>query len=256
MTTKIVARHQSGLWKNVDSPLFAQNTKRMRSGDCTLVSRTECTDQATNKTLKRDFPNSGDWGVYHPRLEGRPIDCALEWDKAAWNLEKRGLVQLTDFRVTTQGGVHLLPSIMPWVLLDATFADNLLLLFSAAHNNLDNTEARANAWIEEGHTFVHWQKQQVKNLRAQYPPSTRIFRLHQADMNKNIRLVGERRMVQNHMLANTGLSWGWNISKLPARGTHGKQIIDYSCSNGQHSSKVMVGDAFSDHNPIETILKV
>lgn len=255
---KIVSRHQSGLWRNVDSPLFESNVKRMRTGpkrgpECSLISRSECTDQSTNKTLKLDFKGEN-WGVHHPRIMNRPIDCALEWDKDYWTAVDRGVRQLTKFRVTTTGGVLLLPSMMPWLVLHYELDTNVILLFSAAHNNLDNTPSRAAAWLDEAVNFRHWQAMKSAQLHRRFPRH-RIVRIHQADVNKNIRELDERRQVQNRMLHNTGLQWGWNVDKLPAWGTHGPDIIDYCMTNMNSSTRRMAGDKFSDHDPIETLSK-
>lgn len=249
----IKARHQSGYWANVDSPLFTANARRMRAGDCTIVTRTECTNQQTNKTLNRDFGGE-DWGIWHPRMNGRPVDCSLEWDKAHWQAIGTGLKQLTDFRVTTKGGVRLLPSSAPWALLRSLTDDDVLLFLSAAHNNLDNTEARAQGWLDEAATFAHWQAATLTRLRRQNPSSTRILRLHQADVNKNLREDDERAQVQNRMLAGTGLHHKWP-PRLPVKGTHGKQIIDYAFTSMSGATKRMAGDRFSDHDPIESVLR-
>jgi len=211
------------------------------------------TDQASNEALSRHFRQAdvGDWQWFHPTFPGttRLVDCSLEWSMEFWKLQDTGIRILTDFRVTTsESHVELLPSTLPWVLLESTIQKNWLLLLSAAHNNLDNTPRRAAAWVEEGHSFRGFQRRHAAHYRG-------VHRLHQADMNKNIRVDKERLAVRNLMLKDTGMKWAWNTDHLPAKGTtNWKAIIDYSVSNMEcrGNTKVLTNTGFSDHNPIET----
>jgi len=257
---KVVARHQSGHWSEVDTPSFRENTMKLRKPDHqgasvpTLISRTEVADQSTNRTfhkVDKQTDLDDDWRWFHPHFPGtnRFVDCSLEWNVEYWKLLDHGIRVLTDFRVTTADNhVELLPSNMPWVILESKLQKNWLLLFSVAHNNLDNTPRRAAAWVEEGHTFKGFQKRQAAHHKG-------IHRLHQADMNKNIRRQQERLQVQNGMLMSTGLKYAWNIDKLPKKGTtKWGAIIDYSCSNMETRGTTKIGGntGFSDHNWIET----
>lgn len=165
---------------------------------------------------------------------------------------------LTNITITTKGGVELLPSSAPWVLLESKIDEDIWLLLSAAHNNLDNTPRRAMAWAHEAATFRRWQASKTQKLHNRFPRK-RVIRLHQADVNKNLRNESERLKVRNHMLRNTGLKWKWDMDRLPAVGTHGGkpgQIIDYSFTNVEGGTKKMAGNKFSDHDPIETWLRV
>lgn len=257
---EVVARHQPGHWSEVDDPSFAKNVVAMRKPikgkRPTLVSRTELTDQSTNKTYRKTERGTEDnWAWYHPKFleTQRWLDCGLEWDMEFWKEHDHGVRILTDFQVTTVGGTLLLPSSMPWLLLESLIAKNWLLLFTAAHNNLDNNARRAAAWVDEGHSFRGFQKR----MSANHP---RLRRIHQCDANKNIRKDQERRMMRNGMLIGTGMKWGWNLQRLPRNGTHrdpSHQIIDYSCSNMECVGSTRIGGntGFSDHNWIETIWK-
>jgi hypothetical protein len=246
--TTIIARWQAGKWSEVDSPAFPLNSKRMRQPNCSLIGRSEATDQSTDKTLRL---NGRAWDFYHPTWHGRPADCSLEWRKLWWTPLDRGLKQLTDFRAHTKKGTLLLPSMATWILLEAQFQKNLLLLFSAAHNNLDNTPDRAGAWKDEAHTFRTWHPEFVQQIKQAHPHH-KVISLHQADVNKNLKEPYERHQVHHLMLEGTGLTWGWDVDHLPAQGDEGKQIISYAFSNVPHTSTVMSGDKFSDHDPVQT----
>jgi hypothetical protein len=258
---EVVVRHQSGHWSEVGSPAYVNNLKELRTRRInghvpTAISRTEQTDQSVNKVYRRVEQGIDDgWAWFHPKFPdtNRWVDCSLEWDTAAWMLQDHGLRVLSDFRVETTGGVLLLPSTMPWVLLESRLQKNWLMLLSAAHNNLDNTPKRAAAWVEEGGTFKAFQKRKAAHHRG-------LHRVHQCDANKNIRQVHEARMMRTGMLWGTGLHWGWNVDRLPSTGTHrdpAHSIIDYSLSNMVCSGSTRVGGntGFSDHNWIETIWK-
>lgn len=245
---RIVSRHQSGLWRTIGDPTFPKNVDRMHGGNCTLVSRTECTNQATNERIRQ--PHDG-WGLHHPEVEGRPIDCALEWKQDAWQAHDRGVERLTDFRVTTEGGVVLLPSMAPWVLLESRVVPDWWLLFSAAHNNLDNTPKRAAGWLDEASHFANWQR----NLPGHWRRARGIqhlHRLHQADVNKNIKQRDERLLVRGRMLGHASMEWGWHGDFLRLKGTHGDTTIDYAFSNMQGESRVMAKSPGFDHNPIQS----
>ena len=249
---KVVARHQSGHWAEIDDPAFKRNVLIMRR-DASIVTRTELTDQSSNTIMRgATLIKEANWRIFHPKFPGtsRYVDCGIEWDGDVWKHQDQGLRVLTDYRVTTAAnGVKLLPSSMPWVLLESREVANWLLLLTTAHNNLDNTPGRAAAWLEEGRTFQGFQER----MAAKYRP---VHRLHQADMNKNLRRPKERQMVKNRMLAGTGLKWGYDTDKLPARGTlkGTTAIIDYSCSNMDRrgNTKILTNTGFADHNPIET----
>jgi hypothetical protein len=249
---KVVARHQSGRWDEVDSSAFKRNVLIMRR-DATIVTRTELTDQSSNTIMRgATLIKDANWRLFHPKFPGttRYVDCGIEWDGDFWKLQDNGLRVLTDYRVTTAANnVQLLPSSMPWVLLESRLQANWTLLLSVAHNNLDNTPGRAAAWLEEGHTFQGFQER----MRLKHRP---VHRLHQADINKNLRNPKERLMVSRRMLGGTGLKWGYDLEQLPNRGTlqSGNSIIDYSCSNMSRRGRtlIMANTGFADHNPIET----
>src|SRR4051812_1596131 len=121
-TVKVVARHQSGHWNEVDDPAFRRNVLIMRR-DATIVTRTELTDQSANATMRgATLAKDENWRLYHPKFPGttRYVDCGVEWDGDFWKLQDHGLRVLTDYRVTTEAnGIKLLPSSLPWVLLES-----------------------------------------------------------------------------------------------------------------------------------------
>lgn len=250
MSVKIRSRHQSGLWSVGDQAVFDRNVAAMRKSKpkeavkVSIVTRTEVTDQATQKAMKID---TSEWPVWHPNVIGMPGDCAIEWDRDFWKLQDKGLAKLTDFRVTTSGGHLNQPSSMPWVILQNLDDPKFELLVSTAHHNLDNTAPRAHAWLEEGANFRRFEKKMAARHRG-------LKRLHQADMNKNVRQDGERHMIQQHFLAETGLKMGWKPDRLPPGGTHGDAIIDVASSNLIASSKILSLMKPFDHHPIETLL--
>lgn len=236
--TRVQTAHSSGKWSSTDAPAFDRNVRRMRQGH-SLVSRTEATAAQFDHEIH--WPSDG-WGHWHPTGSlGR--DCAVEWDQDVWEKLDHGVLQLTKHRITTESG-HLQPPVcLTWALLRHRRAD-IELEFGAAHLDLDNTELRRRANLDEC-----W------SLRQHYGASKRQHKrrrhLLQMDGNRNQRELKWRAYFARELFAGTGMRTGWR-APYPAQGTHGRALLDLSAADFPIRSRIMADDTSSDHRPYET----
>lgn len=235
----IVVGHSSGKWSQTGQPAFERNVRLMRKGR-SIITRTEATARDFNAEL--NWPEDG-WGLWHPRT-GLGHDCAVEWDRDQWELIEHGVLQLTDFRVTTAAKhVKLDPCSLTWALLGHK-ATGIELEAGAAHLDLLNTPDRQTANREE-----------CRELRAHYVSSTRAHpqrrHLLQMDGNRNQKQLKWRQYFRAELMQGTGMSSGWGIP-LPLGGTHGRSLLDLAIADFPLRSKLLTDDASSDHRPFES----
>lgn len=230
--------HNSGRFDRSDELLEA-NVHRMRTGGRTFGTRTEMTNPEFRDELH--WPKDG-WAHFHPRTEYGLTNCTIEWSTRTWKLIDQDVIDLTDIRITTQGGFLLPPSQAPWVLLEH-IRTGVEMELSTAHNNLHNTPKRNAAWMDEAKTIrAHW-----KRSRRRHPERIRV---HQADINRTQRLPKNQALVQRTMLHATDMKNLW-IGQIPKTGgTHGKRaILDVPFANRPGRVFLLGDDASSDHRP-------
>jgi len=239
--------HNSGRWDASDE-LLERNVHRMRTGGRTLGTRTELTTAAHHAELS--WPDDG-WGVYHPTNPetGNRLDCAVEWDQEVWRRVESYVLTLNADRLHTARGFLLPPSRMPVAVLEHRETGRMLEL-GAFHLQLANTARRQAAWGVETAAI----RRHSVDVRRQHPGWEQIY---QGDGNRNQRLVVNRRLVEEHLLAGTRLRNCWEGHIPRSGGTHGpRSILDLTVSTVRGGSRLLPDDASSDHRPYETELQL
>lgn len=236
---RIRVAHSSGKWLLTDSPAFIRNVRRLRETH-TIVTRTEATDRDFNNVL--NWPDDG-WGVWHPPI-GVGHDCSVEWDRDEWKILDKGVLVLTDIRITTASGFLLEPCALTWAVL-VNRLNGAELEVGAAHLDLSNTERRRAANLES-----------CQRLRAHYRQQTerhpdRHFLLN-TDGNRDQRQAAWRAYFAANIMRDTNLHSGWS-PPLPKQGTHGRAVLDLMVTDLAGETRLLPDDASSDHRPIEGV---
>jgi hypothetical protein len=236
---RIRVAHSSGKWLLTDTPAFQRNVRRLRQTH-TLVTRTEATDRSFNDVL--NWPDDG-WGVWHPPV-GVGHDCSVEWDRGEWKILDKGVLVLTDIRITTAGGFLLTPCALTWVALVNRF-NGAEVEVGAAHLDLSNTARRRAANLESCHRLrAHTQQQAERHPDRHF--------LYDLDGNRDQRQAKYRTYFQQHLMGGTDLHSGWSMP-LPQQGTHGRNVLDLMVTDLAGETRLLPDDASSDHRPIEGV---
>lgn len=238
---KIEIGHSSGKWDRTTTPAFGLSVRTMRKGGRTIVTRTEATAVTFND--KVNIPQDG-WKVWHPE-EGMGHDCSVEWDQDEWKKIDKGVLQLTDIRIHTKGGVLLQPCALTWTVLENRHSGTEVEV-GAAHLDLSNTPLRRKANLEECHTLrTHFSTQRLIHPHREF--------ILDFDGNKDQRMAINRSYFRNQMFAGTSLHSAWH-QPFPAMGTHRRALLDLSATSMTGQTRLLPDDSSSDHRPIETDL--
>lgn len=222
-----------------------------------LVTGTEASGRSAAE-LERVL-GAPNWDYVH--IDGRgKSECWATWDTRV--LERAGRAytrQITDrtwFRSPEYGGsaapfVHAL--VVPLRVVGRPARRTITVI--VVHMPLDNTELRADIWVE----CTRGLREVVAEIRAN-DPHTEI--LIEADWNKNYREADERRMIQHYVADALRLVQAWDGSAPARGGTHGpRALID-----GAVASRRLLGattpwcwllkdDTSSDHRPYAHALR-
>lgn len=237
----IAVGHSSGKWDRTNTPAFGLSVRTMRGGGRTVVTRTEATAVSFND--KVNIPDDG-WGVWHPK-EGLGHDCSVEWDQEAWKKIDKGVLQLTDIRIRTKGGVLLQPCALTWITMENRDT-GIEVETGSAHLDLSNTPLRRKANLEECHTLrTHYSIERRKHPHREF--------ILNFDGNRDQRQARYRAYFRSEMFAGTSLQSAWH-QPYPTMGTHGRALLDLTASSVVGKSRLLPDDSSSDHRPMETDL--
>lgn len=242
MLTNIV--HSSGRFdRPVRSLDRAVNFYRSKGS---LIFHTEAT--ALNaRELVRAFGGKG-WTFAHIDTSGAD-DCAIQWKDRNWELIgdpfARRITNKTWVRAKEYGGAKA-PYVRALVVPLVFKQTKTQVLTVDIHMPLDNTRARAAAWVDCCKGLVELKK----DMRQFWPRAKFII---SADWNKNWRETDERGSMRRHLSDPLNMTYSWSVPKRlpPGGGTHGKQIIDGFYSNLPiKRCYLLKDDASSDHRPM------
>lgn len=210
--------HASGRFDRSDNLWRASLTRYRRKG--VLVTGTEAAGRS-DALFRRTLAGS-DWAYAH--LSGPAEGEAYgTWDTAVLDLFAQPfaakLTDLTWVRSQEYGGkqaakVHAL------VLPLRTIKGGRKFWVAVVHMPLDNTKARAAAWVDCCRGLVDLQAE----LERRDPDA--VF-VPVGDFNKNLREHDEAGQVRQRLEKPLGCVTSWE-GGLPRAGTHDRQVIDYA----------------------------
>lgn len=262
---RALAAHSSGRFdRSVES--LERNVRRIRHTTrgrgplrrgVALVTGTEASGRS-DAELERVLGDPG-WDYVHINGRGKS-ECWATWDTSVLEraaepytrqLTDRTWVRSKEYGGSTAPFVHAL--VVPLRVVGRPARRSLTVI--VVHMPLDNTELRAEIWVE----CTRGLRAVVAEIRAN-DPHTQI--LIEADWNKNYRQADERRMIEHYVANPLGLVQAWDGSAPARGGTHGPLgLID-----GAVGSRRLLGattpwcwlledDASSDHRPYAHALR-
>lgn len=247
MSLKFTHVHSSGRFNR--SIALLERDVRVHHKVASIVTHTEMTRDTTIGA----FRHQG-WSFARSEKDDGQDECVTEWDDRVWAKVRpartRRLTEMTWVRSQEYGGNVAVPPYALTVALESVERPGKRVTVIVAHMPLDNTENRAQIWVDCSRTLGEL----VKDERA-IDPDARI--LIGADWNKNYRLLSERAMIERHVADPLGLTQAWKGNVPRGGGTHGPRgLIDGDVTDLKVlGSKLLPDTAASDHRPYAVRLK-
>lgn len=237
--------HSSGRFdRSVE--LLARDVKKFHAmKGVTLTTHTEQADDSKQRDAAFDTPG---WSFFQDRRDNAYDECVITWKDDFWRPMLGGsaveLSPMTWVRSAEYGGQEAATVKAAYVLLESVVVPRLRVAVIAAHMPLDNTDKRAEAWID----CTRGLHRLIQNLRRQDMKCRFIV---SADWNKNFRQADERALLQGRVATPNRLTQAWSTGVPKHGGTHGpKGLIDGDLSNLPIKRAYLLDDtASSDHRP-------
>lgn len=213
----------------------------------------------TDADLEQALGSDPGWDYVN--LAGAAAECWATWRidhlerQPDWKPFSRQLTDKTWVRAKEYGGREAPPVkalVVPLQVVGRPHRRRPVLI--VVHMPLDNTDARAEAWVDccRGLRIL------VTQILERDPGAEIII---EADWNKDHRNNAERAMIQRHLAKPLHLVQGWDGSSPSVGGTHGRQLID-----GVLTARRVLGsstpwcflvpdDGSSDHRPYAHTLR-
>lgn len=181
-------------------------------------------------------------------------ECWAMWKNKVWDQTGEPITKIlspmTFTRAEAYGG-HEAPPFRLLVVPLIHKGSKTLVDFCVAHLSLDNTQHRADIWVDQTEGLVEI----IKERKASHPRRKFIIN---ADFNKNWRQANERHMLMKHVARplHANVSWDGHVPRHG--GTHGPLgLIDATVTDLPVAGcRLLADDRSSDHRPYGFALRM
>jgi len=206
-----------------------------------IITLTEVDSERREKALRFDK-----WGVVTGDKTGRD-DCGILWDESVWWSRHEETFNVTPYMAGNVGAA---------VAILEHKATGKRVLFSVIHlpSSVEGNGRVAGGRRDEWYDAVNAWRKKCKALARKYKTRRMVL---VADWNLNLKARWVRTVVR-------GLfplwKFTWDVSKLPAGGTHGSRLIDFTITKGRikvaRRPRIHRSHPVSDHRGYDEVLEL
>lgn len=205
--------------------------------------------EATRDQVEAAFRHQpGHWG--YTRMAQGSEEIVATFDRDLWDVKRSRSIVVSNIQIKTEKG-HLQPLTRMLEVVADFKPTGRRVYFEGLHWSLRNTPLRARSWAQcEDRVQGHWEHVLERDPDA--------LVVHLADVNEDVRKRIERARVLGIVGGVPGFHQAWNLRDLPARGTHGKDLIDNCLTNARLVGKgavLLPRVPRFDHGPLGTGLR-